>query len=99
MFLFLGCLVALAVALFFPNQVLSPLAYMDSRACQKVQPGMSKADVLALMGEPRWRASRVPGEEKLYYRRQQLDSGPVEIHLKDQGAGYIAVYATCNGLG
>jgi outer membrane protein assembly factor BamE (lipoprotein component of BamABCDE complex) len=99
MFLFLGCIFALAMVWFFPNQILSPLAYMDFRACQQVHPGMSEANVLELMGEPRRRVSRSSGEQYFYFRRQQMDSDPIEISFKDHGAGYKVVHAVCNDLG
>ena len=93
--LFMTSLVGLAVVMLFPNQILTPMANLDYRACLKIEKGMSEARVIERMGQPHSREAYASGEKTFYYGWRQMDLGPVNIVLKDHGAGYVVDYAAC----
>ena len=96
-YLLLACAAAAILVMLFPKQILSPNAYLDFRACQKVLPGMSEAEVIVIMGEPRVRPSWSSNEQSYFYGWQNMDPGPVEVVFKDHGTGYRVDSTACNG--
>ena len=95
---FMACVFALAIVLLFPDQVLSPMAYLDYRACMQVQPGMPEAEVMELMGEPLSRDKFSSGEKLLQYGTQWSGSGPITIVMRKDGSNAVD-YAQCQGFG
>ncbi len=95
---FLTLVAALAAVMIFPDQILSPSAYLDYRSCLDVVVGNSDADVTALMGEPHSRAFLPSGELLLMYDTQKTGDGPVAIAMKRRGDTFIVDSTACHGL-
>jgi hypothetical protein len=87
-----------AVVMVFPDQILSPLAYLDYRSCLDVDLGKSDVDVSAMMEEPRSRISRGPREQLLVYGTLATADGPVAITLKESQGKWMVVSTACHGM-
>ena len=94
---FVACLLELAIVLAFPDQVLSPLAYLDYRSCLEVHPGMTESAVIAVMGEPRSRDTSSSGARLLQYGTQWSGTGPITIVMNKESD--VVDHALCQGLG
>ena len=88
----------IAAVMIFPDQILSPSAYLDYRSCQDVGAGKSDAEVLAMMGEPRSRVSVPSGEQLLVYGTQTTADGPVAIMMKNERGNLVVKSTACHGL-
>ena len=71
---------------------------MDMASCAKVKIGMSRQDVVAIMG--RSVTEQVAPENLgmfLYYSEPRLSSGPITIHLAKSGDIYRVDHTECKG--
>src|SRR5688500_19943390 len=77
-----------------PKQVES-----DRENCGHLKAGMSRADVVSVMGEPHAQNAADLAEPNLflYYSEPRLASGPITVHLVDSGSGFRVDYLQCNG--
>jgi hypothetical protein len=88
----------IAAVMIFPDQNLSPLAYLDYRSCLDVDIGQSDAEVLAIMGQPLSRVPLPTGEQQLVYGTQTTADGPVAINLKSNRGELVVGSTACHGL-
>ena len=72
-------------------------AIEDKLKCRKVAPGMTEAEVIAIMGKERSRhfGNRPKDSLTLFYRHEFLADGPVNVRLVKSGAGYVVEYTSC----
>jgi hypothetical protein len=70
----------------------------DMTNCAKLKVGMSREEVITIMGRP---AAENPATDNLgtflYYSEPHLASGPITIHLASSSVGYRVDYAECKG--
>ena len=76
-----------------PKQVV-----LDMASCAKVRVGMSRQDIVEIMGRSvREHLSPDKLEMVLFYSEPRMASGPITIHLAKSGDRYLVDYAQCKG--
>ncbi len=93
--------VLLATAAMLASCAPSP-AHTDRVHCETIHPGMSEAQVDAVMGPPTNRKELPMSIVKvrtvsLSFGEQFGASGPVSVWLEDNGQGYIVTETMCDG--
>jgi hypothetical protein len=80
---------------------MTPDAYAARQACETLQPGMTHAQVLKIMGKPRRATTHqlLPGELWLEYDVEAGASGPITIMLDQTDAVAVVKETACEGVG
>ena len=66
---------------------------IDRENCGRLKIGMSRADVVGVMGEPHAQnaAALAKPNLSLHYSEPRLASGPITVHLVNSGSGFRAI--------
>jgi hypothetical protein len=90
-----------AVLLSIPLSACQPKQVEADRThCNQLKVGMSRDDVVAVMGRPgAQNLSNIRGQNHLflYYSEPRLASGPITVQFVDSGSGFHVDYLECSG--